>query len=604
MIGFGLVPAGKRPVLRPVLCIEKGDTVEEDLFNLVDDLDALIKKEEEQRPTGFSTIPKPFDCQRCQWPSFYNLSCLMNTNRMDFNEVLETVLDITIGMTGAKRGFLILVDDRSNLLVEIGRNDKEESLDPTEFEFSRSIVKRTLESRKPLLLPNIEEDKQISSAGSVAEMGLLSAMCVPLILTIDQTLSMKKERRRFFYPVVPEVLGVLYVDSTLTTGTFKEEDLNFFEALANYATATIVNARLYQQASTDSLTRCLTRRQLDYSLQEAEKKWRAAKAPFSLLMMDVDHFKRINDAYGHLVGDEVLKRLTQITKGSVRVIDLCFRYGGEEFAILLSDTDVEGAVTIAEKIRKQIEALRLEGVKQRITVSIGIASFPLHTPNMRDLIKQADQALYQAKLNGRNRVEAWNEKITAGAKRKDRLAGIITGDFATDYNNVMLVLDTILAINSTMELNQLLTLTVDKIIEATGAERGALMLADDKGKLETVVSRDRLKQNLKLVEKFSRTIPAKVLETGDSICVVDAEGEEEAEKSKSVAELNLRTIMCVPLTTKEKIIGVIYVDSRSISGDLQESNLPFFEALARQVAFAIENARLKARLAYEGGIIE
>ena len=84
MIGFGRVPAGKRPVLRPVFCIEKGDTVEEDLFNLVDDLDALIKKEEEQRPTGFSTIPKPFDCQRCQWPSFYNLSCLMNTNRMDF----------------------------------------------------------------------------------------------------------------------------------------------------------------------------------------------------------------------------------------------------------------------------------------------------------------------------------------------------------------------------------------------------------------------------------------------------------------------------------------------------------------------------------------
>jgi GAF domain-containing protein len=252
------------------------------------------------------------------------------------------------------------------------------------------------------------------------------------------------------------------------------------------------------------------------------------------------------------------------------------------------------------------------------------------------------------------------------ARRKDKLAGIITGDFATDYKNVELLIDTIAAINATSDIGELLTLTVDKVVEATGAERGALMLADGGGRrLTTVVARDRRRQNLRLVEKFSRTIPERVLETGAPVCVIDAAagadsstamtiagtgarsststspspspspstststspspspgGDAGAESgaigtssswrtldpavigSASVVDLDLRTILCVPLATKERTIGVIYVDSRTRSGDLRESSLPFFEALARQVAFAIENARLKARLAYEGGAAE
>jgi diguanylate cyclase (GGDEF)-like protein len=125
--------------------------------------------------------------------------------------------------------------------------------------------------------------------------------------------------------------------------------------------------------------------------------------PFALLIMDVDHFKKFNDAHGHLAGDRVLEGVAEVMRETTREIDTTARYGGEEFVAVLPETGLEAAVEVAERIRVTLAARIFEG--RRVTLSIGAAEFPVHGDDAQRLIAAADAALYRAKDGGRNRVE-------------------------------------------------------------------------------------------------------------------------------------------------------------------------------------------------------
>jgi diguanylate cyclase (GGDEF)-like protein len=131
---------------------------------------------------------------------------------------------------------------------------------------------------------------------------------------------------------------------------------------------------------------------------------------FSLLMLDIDHFKNCNDRYGHLVGDAVLKEVAKGIKDSVRLIDLVGRYGGEEFLIVLIETDKKQGEIVAERIRKFIEdkSIKVYDEELKVTVSIGISTFPFDSKEVKSLINKADKALYSAKESGRNKIVAFS----------------------------------------------------------------------------------------------------------------------------------------------------------------------------------------------------
>lgn len=188
---------------------------------------------------------------------------------------------------------------------------------------------------------------------------------------------------------------------------FLEEELSIIERLASTLVFPLRNAKLYQaalqSALRDELTGCGNKRALDASLhREAELSVRH-NTPLSILMLDVDHFKHINDTYGHLAGDSVLRDLAATIKKCARQSDLCFRYGGEEFLLILDDTDVNQALKIAERIRESVEThtYLYKGKIIPVTISIGASTF-MQGETLDSLKERADKALYTAKESGRN----------------------------------------------------------------------------------------------------------------------------------------------------------------------------------------------------------
>ncbi|MFH1397599.1 MAG: GGDEF domain-containing protein [Candidatus Omnitrophota bacterium] len=211
------------------------------------------------------------------------------------------------------------------------------------------------------------------------------------------------------YLALPLYIGNSLFGYLLASGV-KEEDKDTFYILAHQFILGIKRAVLYEKvqelAIRDSLTQILSRR---YFLERfSEEVNRSRKFTYSLacLMIDIDYFKDLNDRYGHLVGDVILKEASQIIKDSIRQIDILGRYGGEEFCLALPETKKEEARFAAERIREAIEdeAIRAYDENLKITISLGIAMLPEDALDTEALIDKADQALYKAKQAGRNRV--------------------------------------------------------------------------------------------------------------------------------------------------------------------------------------------------------
>jgi diguanylate cyclase len=168
-------------------------------------------------------------------------------------------------------------------------------------------------------------------------------------------------------------------------------------------------AQATSEAQRDFLTGVFNRKALDKMMDELARYSRENNTPLCLLMIDIDHFKKFNDTYGHLIGDEVLKMVAKILTGTLKGKDIVARFGGEEFAVLLPSTPLEGALVVAELLRRSISSKELKrrdtgDMIGKITVSIGVAAFRPKEDTIPVFIKRADDALYRSKENGRNQV--------------------------------------------------------------------------------------------------------------------------------------------------------------------------------------------------------
>jgi diguanylate cyclase (GGDEF)-like protein len=202
-----------------------------------------------------------------------------------------------------------------------------------------------------------------------------------------------------------QTLGVLSLHSA-QLDSFRDYDPQALEAVADICASSIQNAhyveRIRQLSYLDGLTGIFNRRFFEMRISEEMERARRCGTGLALVMSDIDQFKKLNDEFGHLLGDEVLRQVSSVFHQQLRKIDVVCRYGGEEFAILLTNTNAQHAIGVAEKLRRLIQAWQFPGVPRTVTISAGVAAFPEHGTTRDELVHAADMGLYAAKQAGRN----------------------------------------------------------------------------------------------------------------------------------------------------------------------------------------------------------
>ena len=257
------------------------------------------------------------------------------------------------------------------------------------FKRGQGVAGMVLETGKPVRVDEVATSETFArSTGSSGGAAVRAILCVPLV-------------------VEQECIGVLNFTNRKDNLPFGADDESVLMALANQAAQAISRTRLYEAAITDGLTGLYIRRFAMHRLAGEIKRSRRYQEPLSVIMCDIDHFKRVNDTWGHPAGDAVIIATAKSLQGGLRTdVDLACRFGGEEFVLILPSTGAEAAKLAAERLRKAIESLRVAAGTPdplQFTMSFGVAELG-NEADADALLKRADEALYESKRSGRNRV--------------------------------------------------------------------------------------------------------------------------------------------------------------------------------------------------------
>lgn len=358
------------------------------MFSCVEPLLVKFVRQEEQQ-SQISFLHK----------SLHNLSILYNISQAvnfidDLKGLIQVILGRALETIDAEKGSLMLYDISDNTLqvkVVYGLKDPKVEFDInngviecSKLKINEGIAGKVFAEKKSIITNLGQNDPRFKQANLMNNIS--SMICVPLIAK-------------------GEAIGVINITNKKNNKLFNKQDLEFIEALSNQAAIAIDNAKLYELATKDGLTKLYIHRHFRTLLEAEVTRATRYKHVVSLLMMDIDNFKHVNDTYGHLIGDRVLKEIAVTIKNTCRNIDVPARYGGEEFTVILPETAAKDATIIAERLRKNIEKIEIpidDKVTLKATVSIGISEYPSSATDSENLIKTADDALYKAKNDGKN----------------------------------------------------------------------------------------------------------------------------------------------------------------------------------------------------------
>lgn len=321
---------------------------------------------------------------------------------LDSEDLFGIILEKSTEFLGAEQGSLMLLDeDRRELTVKAMKGLNKKIVELLKIRPGEGISGKVLATGTPLIVSDIESDERIAQEKR-PRYKTKSFISIPLKLN-------------------GRTIGVLNIADKITGEVFREEDLHLLISIGAYASVAIERSKFYHKTEelkkisiTDSLTGLLNRRYFQERVSEEIERSRRHHLPLSLIMMDIDNFKSVNDTYGHPVGDEALKITARAIRNCVRTIDVAARYGGEEFTVILPQTAKSDATAIAERICSEVGRLDFpfEQAARKLTfsVSLGLATFPEDAESLDDLIRNTDIALYRAKAQGKNRVVVYQKQ--------------------------------------------------------------------------------------------------------------------------------------------------------------------------------------------------
>jgi diguanylate cyclase (GGDEF)-like protein len=521
----------------------------------------------------------------CHWAVLYDIAALTSAKSFDLERAASSVLEVAIKLAGGDAG-VVLLQEKANqdLIVHSAVNVDADAVleDAAILDAVQEAIREGRAATRETAVPHL------------ALGGARSFIALPLRVRLRVPEKVPRERRRYQQPLLVKPLGAILVARATGSHQLASDRVRALETFAAHAAEVLVNARLYHRATRDPLTEFFQRRELEQHLAVELTLAEHANAPLSLLMVTIDGLGLLSERLGHARAEKVIERVAKMIQTQVRHEDACIRYGGEEFALVLPSTDEAGARVLAEKILRTVAEYPGFGKGIDVTLSIGIAVFPYHATAREELIRKADQTLFIARTEGGNKVLPWHKGIPKYALRSDKLLGIITGNQAKDYRNVMMLLDTVVVVNSLLERKHVLGTLLDMMIQLAAAERGVLLL-EKNGVLRPEVAQDEHRNTVEPTN-ICEEVVARVRKDSIPLLVqAEAPSPDEEALAEAVRRQGLERVICVPLSVKGEDIGCMYFDVQAGArglGEFAETDLIFFQALAREIGSALEHARL------------
>ncbi len=320
------------------------------------------------------------------------------TSSLDLDTVLETIMAKVAAYFKSADWSLLMVDESSHELyyaVAVGHGC--ETVNTLTLTDGKTLARWILDSGEPLIISDINKDPRLSHVADPSAEGASSVVCMPV-------------------RTGGKILGIIQV-MNIDLETYNRNEI-LLRTLADYAAIAIENARavrrIQELSITDDCTGLYNARHLFTVLSEEVHRSQRFGYDLALLFLDLDHFKRVNDQHGHLVGSALLAQIGQFLRESLRLVDAAFRYGGDEFAILLPQTSGEGALLVARRLMHVFhtrEWTPAENVTLRLTASIGIAAFPTDAATPKDVVQRGDEMMYLVKQSGRDNIATVGEGV-------------------------------------------------------------------------------------------------------------------------------------------------------------------------------------------------
>jgi diguanylate cyclase (GGDEF)-like protein len=313
---------------------------------------------------------------------------------LDLQKILQTIMEKISDLLQPDTWSLLMMDEKTqDLYFEIAIGTGADRLRDVRLKLGEGVAGWVAQHGEPILIEDTRNDTRFTpKVDELTHTETRSIVCVPI-----------KARGH--------VLGVIELVNALGKPSFGVEDIPILKSLADYAAIALENARYVQRIHeltiTDDCTALYNARHLNFVLDTEIYRSNRYGYEFSVIFIDLDHFKQVNDVHGHLVGSKLLWMIGDLIKGNLRLIDYAFRYGGDEFVVLLPQTSKESSLVVVRRIRELLTSRVFftdERLNIKVTASFGVAAFPGDGRTRKELLRKADEAMYMVKNTTRNNI--------------------------------------------------------------------------------------------------------------------------------------------------------------------------------------------------------